>query len=129
MGIAIDPPENKRIYRYWVELRDRRDGSVRVLPLGAIQRIHLAARKGEPQLPDEQVLRLQDGDEFIEAKDIDDLAAQLRAKYPDDMYERFLHRERDVEAERRKAEAMEGLIQLLVEAAVQDAMRKETARS
>jgi hypothetical protein len=125
----MDLPESKRIYRYWVELRDRRDRSVRVLPLGAIQRIHLAGGKGEPQLPDEQVLQLQDGAEFIEANDIDDLAAQLRKRYPDETYERFLRRERDVEAERRKAEAVDGLIRLLAEAAVDDLLREQAEPS
>ena len=122
-------PESQHIYRYWVELRDRRDGSVRILALGAMQRIHLTAKKKQARLPDEQVLQLQDESAVIEAKDIDDLAAQLRAKYPDDTYERFLRRERDVEAERRKAEAMEGLIQLLAEAVADDLLREQTERS
>ena len=98
----MDLPESKRIYRYWVEICDRRDGSVRALPLAAIQRIHLTAKKSEARLPDEQVLQLQDESAVIEAKDIDDLAAQLRAKYPDETYERFLRSERDREAERRR---------------------------
>lgn len=116
--------ERQRIYRYWVELRDRWDGSVRILALGAMQRIHLTAKKSEARLPDEHVLQLQDESGVIEAKDIDDLAAQLRAKYPDDTYERFLRRERDVEAERRKAEAMEGLLRILVEAVVDDVLHE-----
>jgi hypothetical protein len=32
----MDVPESQRIYRYWVELRDRRDGAVRVMTQGAI---------------------------------------------------------------------------------------------
>ena len=122
-------PESQHIYRYWVELRDRRDGSVRILALGAMQRIHLTAKKKQARLPDEQVLQLQDESAVIEAKDIDDLAAQLRAKYPDETYERFLRRERDVEAERRKAAALDGLIQLLAEAVADDLLREQTERS
>ena len=125
----MDLPESQRIYRYWVELRDRRDGSVRVMTLGAIKRIHLAPGKGKAQRPDEQVLQVQDESTVIEAKDLEDLAAQMRERYPDETYERFLRQERDVEAERRKAEAMDGLIQLLAEAVVEDGLRQETEPS
>ena len=122
-------PESQHIYRYWVELRDRRDGSVRILPLSAIQRIHLTTKWNETRLPDEQVLQLQDESAVVEAKDIDDLAAQLRGKYPDDTYERFLRRERDVEGERRKAEAMDGLIEMLARAAIQDVLREQAGQN
>ena len=125
----MDVPENVRCYRYWVELRDRRDRSVRMLPLGAVIRIHLTPGKGEAQMTDEHVLQLQDKSAIIEAKDLDDLSAQLRARYPDETYERFLRRERDREAEQRKAEAVDGLIRLLVAAAVEDVMRQQTERS
>ncbi len=121
--------ESQCIYRYWVELRDRRDGSARTLSLGAIQRIHLTAKKKEARLPDEHVLQLQDESAVIEAKDIEDLAAQLRAKYPDDTYERFLRRERDVGAERRKADALDGLIEILARAAIQDALREQAGQT
>jgi hypothetical protein len=125
----MDLPESQHVYRCWVEIRDRREESVRVLPLGAMQRIHLTAKKNEAHLPDEQVLQLQDESTVIEAKDIDDLAAQLRAMYPDETYERFLRRERDVEAERRKLDALDGLIQLLAEAVADDLLREQTERS
>ena len=122
-------PESKHIYRYWVELRDRRDGSVRTLPLGAIQRIHLTARKNETRLPDEQMLQLQDESLVIEAKDIDELATQLRVRYPDETHERFLRSERDHEAERRKAEALDGLIEILVRAVAEDCCASKPVRS
>ena len=123
----MDLLESKRIYRYWVELRDRRDGSVRELPLNALKRIHLPTKKGAPRLPDELVLQLQDGAEIIEARDIDDLAAQLRARYPDDSHERFLRQERDQEAERRKAAALDGLIEMLARAVADDLLRPQAA--
>ncbi len=123
----MDLPESKRIYRYWVELRDRRDASVRELPLNALKRIHLPTKKGAPQLPDELVLQLQDGAEVIEARDIDDLAAQLRARYPDDSHERFLRHERDQEAEKRKAAALDGLVQMLARAVADDLLRPQAA--
>jgi hypothetical protein len=94
-GDAMDLPEDQHIYRYWIELRDMRDGSVRVLPLQAFRRIHLPTKKGSPQLPNEDVLQIHDGAVAIEARDIDDLAARLRQKYPDVAFERFLRCERD----------------------------------
>ncbi len=116
--------KGQQIYLYRVEVRDRRDASSRTLPLGGFTRIHLTTKKGQVPRPDEHVLQLQDGLEVIEAQDPDDLKAQLRARYPDDTHERLLHRERDLEAERRKAEAMEALMQLVVEAVVEDLERE-----
>jgi hypothetical protein len=124
-----DLPESKRIYRFWVELRDLRDGSTRDLPLSAVRRIHLLRKKGEQQQPNQQVLRLQDDSVVLEGRDIDDIAAQLRQRYPDDTHERFLHRERDQEAEQRTEEALNGLIQLLAKAAVDEVLREQKAES
>lgn len=124
-----DLPESKRIYRYWVELRDLRDGSTRDLPLGAVTWIHLPRRKGDRQEPDQQVLRLQDNSLVLEGKDIEDIAAQLRQRYPDETHERFLHRERDYESEKRKAEALEGLMELLAKAVVDDLVREQRSES
>src|SRR5688500_8072033 len=107
MEDTMDLPEDQQIYRCWIELRDRRDGSVRNLPLQALRKIHLPAKKDAPRLPDEVVLQVKVGAEVIEARDIDDRAALLRLKYPDDAFERFLRRERDPDAEKRKAEAMD----------------------
>jgi len=119
----MESPASQPIYRYWVELRDRRDGSVRELRLHALKRIHLPTKKGAPRVPDEEVLQLQDGVEIIEAKDLDGLAAQLRLGYPDDTHERFLRRERDHEAETRKAEALNNLIEILARAVAEDQLR------
>ena len=88
-----------------------------------LKRIHLPTKKGAPRLPDELVLQLQDGAEIIEARDVDDLAAQLRARYPDDSHERFLRQERDQEAEKRKAAALDGLIEMLARAVAEDLLR------
>ena len=74
------------------------------------------------------MLEVEDGAEVTEARDIDDLAAQLRMKYPDGAFERFLRSERDRDAEVREAEAMEGLIKLLAEA-VLDELQCEEAGS
>ena len=72
---------------------------------------------------------MQDESTVIEANDLEDLAARMRARYPDETYERLLRQERDVEAERRKAEAMDGLIQLLADVVVEDVFRQETEPS
>lgn len=124
-----DLPESKRIYRYCVELRDLRDGSTRDLPLNAVRRIHLPTKKGVQQEPDQQLLRLQDDSVVLEGRDIDDIAAQLRQRYPDETHERFLHRERDHEAERRTEGAMDGLMELLAKAVVDDLLREQKEES
>jgi hypothetical protein len=121
---AGDTPVSRRIYRCWVELRDRRDGSVRELPLTALRLIHLPAKKNAPRLPDEQMLRLEDGAEIVEARDLDELIVQLRAKYPDETHERFLRQVRDREAEQRKTAAMKCLQDLLVEVVLRDLMQE-----
>jgi hypothetical protein len=120
-----DRPESQRRYRYWVEIRDLRDGSVRSLPLTALRLVHLAGKRDQSPLADEQVLRIQDDSTVIEAKDIDDLAAQLRNAYPDETHERLLHRERDVDAEQRYATALQSLLELLAEVAVDDVLREQ----
>jgi hypothetical protein len=121
-----DRPENERIYRYWVEIRDPRDGSSRTLPLQALQLIHLITERGASPKPDEQILRLQDDSDVIEANDVDELAAKLRSRYPDETDERRLHWERDFEGEQRRATAREALIDLFVEVLVNE-IRTETA--
>lgn len=124
-----DLPESKRIYRHWVELRDLRDGSTRDLPLTAVKRIHLPRKKGDRLEPDHQLLRLQDNSVVLEGRDIEDIAAQLRHRYPDETHERFLHRERDCKAEQRKAEALDGLIEILAKAAVHELLREQEGES
>jgi hypothetical protein len=114
--------EDEQIFRYRVEVRDLASGSVRNLPLSAVARIHIPRKKNEAQRPREEILRLQDGEALLEAISLDDLAAQLRQKYPDSGYERTLHRERDREAEDRRAEAMNQLIKILAEAVVRDTL-------
>ncbi len=79
-----DRPARERIYRYRVDIRDVRDGSVRSLPLRVMTLVYLGGKKGAPPKPNAQVLRLEDDTAVIEAKDIDDartpsaLGARLR---------------------------------------------------
>ena len=120
-----DRSESQRRYRYRVELRDLRDGSVRNLPLHAQRLVHLSRKRGEPPHPDEQLLRLQDDNTVIEAQGRDALATQLRSRYPDETHERRLHWERDREAEQRRADALQSLIELLAKAALNDVLREQ----
>lgn len=124
-----DRPETQRIYRFWVEIRDLCDGSSRTLPLQALQLIHLTAKRGTSPRPDEQVLRLQDDGGVIEAKDVVELAAKLRSRYPDETYERRLHWERDLGAEQRRSDALQSLVQLLAEAALEDLLRDQAGEA
>jgi len=121
---AKERPESQRIYRYWVEIRDLRDGSVRALPLHVLRLVHLGGRKGDPPKPDDHILRLEDDSTVIEANDLDELAAQLRRRYPDATHERRLHWERDHEGEERRAHALQSLIELLARAAVDDILNE-----
>lgn len=115
--------KSKPMFRYWVELLDLRNGSARDLLLKVITRIHLPKRGGA-QLPDEQILQLEDGADIMEAKDLDELAAQLREKYPDGSYERRLHSERDIQAEARWERGMNQLIEILARSAVEELLRE-----
>jgi hypothetical protein len=117
---SAEPPDAEQIFRYWVEVRDLTSGSVNNLPLSAFARIHIPRKRKEAQKPREEILRVQDGSAILEAISLDDLATQLCQKYPDSRYERTLHRERDREAEERRAEAINQLIRILAEAAVKD---------
>jgi PAS domain-containing protein len=122
----LDRPENQQRYRYWVEIRDLRDGSVRNLPLHAQRLVHLSRKRGEPPHPDQQLLRLQDDNTVIEAQGLDALATQLRSRYPDETHERRLHWERDREAEQRYANALDALSELVVEACMNDLLPEQT---
>jgi hypothetical protein len=119
-GAELESPE--QIFRYCVEVRDLTNGSALNLPLSAVARIHIPRKKNEAQRPREEILRLQDRSAILEATSLDALAAQLRQKYPDGGYERTLHRERDREAEERRAEAMNQLIKILAEAVVKETL-------
>jgi hypothetical protein len=117
----------KQIFRYWVEIRELAHGSVRTLPLTGVVKICLARRKkNEPPIPNEEVLRLKDGAETWEAKSLDELRARLCEKYPDVAFERTLHYARDREAEERRERALNGLVDLLAKAVVDEMIEEET---
>ena len=118
---------DKEIFRYWVELRDLATGSVRKLPLTAVRLVCLKRRKkNEAPIPDRELLQLKDDAETWEAETFDELRARLREKYPDAAFERTLHYVRDHEAEGRRKRALDGLIQLLAEKAVDDLIAEES---
>jgi hypothetical protein len=113
-------PESPQIFRYWVEVREQANGSARQLPLNGVTKIHLPRTKREAPRPNEEIL--QDGAATLEATSIQDLAAQLRVRYPDDTYERTLHWERDREAEVRRAEAISKLSEIFLPRAYLEAL-------
>jgi hypothetical protein len=117
----MDMSETRHRFRYWVELRHLGDGSTRKLALRPITRVHVPRTKGELQRPTEVLLRLDDETVILEATNLDDVVAQLRMKYPDSAYERSLHRERDLDAER----AMDELMRLLARAVVESQLSKD----
>lgn len=121
--------KSKPIFRYWIQLLDLRNGSTRDLPLKVLTKIHLLTKRSEAQLPNEQILQLEDGAAILEAKDLDELAAQLRGKYPDGSYERRLHRERDLQAEARWEQGMNQLIEIVAKSAYEELLRETESES
>jgi len=118
---------DKRILRYWVQVRELASGSVRKLPLTAVRRVCLKrGKKNEPLLPDREVLWLQDDEETWEADTFDELRARLRDKYPDAAFARTLHHVRDHEAEERRERALNGLISILAKRIVDDLIAEES---
>jgi len=110
---------DKRILRYWVEVRDLASGAVREFPLTAVRLVCLkSGEKNEPLPPDRELLRLQDDEETWEASDFDELRNRLRDKYPDAAFERTLHFVRDHEAEERRESALNELASIFAKAAV-----------
>jgi hypothetical protein len=121
---------DKRIFRYWVEVRELASGSVRKLPLTAVRLICLKrGKKNDTLLPDRELLRLQDGGETWEVETFDELRTRLRDKYPDAAFERTLHTVRDREAEERRERALHGLISPLAKRVVDDLIAEESRSS
>lgn len=119
---------NRSIFRCWIEIRAVDSGEVRTLPLTAYRRIPLVAKTRELP-PARTVLSATDGAITDEAATLDELAATLRTRYPDGAYERRLFYERDHAAERKRDAALHGLIELLAEAAVRDALDRKAPDS
>ena len=124
MAADSQVPESRRAYRYTVEIRALADESSRLLPLEVFAVIALKAKGTATEEPSRQLLRLKDGEEILEAADLDELRIRLREKYPDSDYERRLHVQRDREAEERREAAIMGLARLLARAAVEEELRK-----
>jgi hypothetical protein len=89
------------------------------LPLSAVLKISLwRQKKTATPIPNEELLLLKDGEEESEIKSFDELRAQLRDKYPDDVFERRLFIERDQATEERRERGLNELVRLLAEQAV-----------
>ena len=115
-----DRPERERVYRYEVEILEIASGTSRRVPLQAFRLIPIPRRKGEEVPASREVLRFTDGDFAIEADTFEEFRKRLREQYPDELYERRLHVWRDREAEERRAKALEGLVEILVDAVAAD---------
>ena len=118
---------DKRILRYWVEIRDLKSGSVRKLPLTAVRLVCLkGGKKNKPLPPDREVLRLHDDEETWELETFEEPKIRLRDKYPDTAFARTLHYERDHEAEERRESALNELISILPKSAVDEFVAEES---
>lgn len=133
MTTKDDGPFKEQIFRYWVELRDLRDGSVRELPVSFVQKILLATtkRRGKARAPEAPApppkirMRVQDGERMWDAADRWDLARQLREEYPDGVFERTMECERDLAAEERYNAAMNSLMEIIVRSAVRKMLAEQ----
>ena len=88
MNTDRDDPEDRRVYRYDVELKELGSGTSRRVPLQVLRAIHIPTKKGEVEKPPRDFLRLQDADFLVEAESFEELRALLRDRYPDERYER-----------------------------------------
>ena len=119
---------SEQLFRTWVELRDLRDGSTRQLQLRVETSVHLRSLAGGPQQPDQQLLILEDGAHTIKASQSDDLFAQLRERYPNGLYERCLHQERDVAAEQSRSAALDSLFEIYATVGLEEFLKNQVPR-
>lgn len=115
------------LFRYWVEIRHRSDGTVRKIDLTAVQHVPLVSPKTHSPRPEPyQTLKLTDEQGTLEARNIEGLAEKLRERYPDASYERTLHFERDREAEVRREHLLDELAKIYARAAVDRYIEEQT---
>lgn len=73
-------PKHEQLYRYWVDIRDVRDGSARTPPLSKVRLVYIPTRKTATPEPDEPCLEMRDDSAGIETPaGPADLVAILRA--------------------------------------------------
>jgi hypothetical protein len=109
--------QSGRAFKYWIEVLERSSGTVVTLPMAVMTRIQLRVGRNQVIRPAETILRISEGSNVFEASTLEDLATQLRQRYPDETHERKLIAERDYEAERRHEEAIEELARIFARAA------------
>jgi hypothetical protein len=123
-----DLPESRRLYQYTIEITDLQAGSSRRVPLKSFRRVSLKTlKKSEVAEPPVDVLRFEDGDFQIEARDFEELRSRLREQYPDERYERRVHAKRDREAVDRREQAIEGLAKIYAEVALERLLAEAAA--
>jgi hypothetical protein len=101
-------------FKYWIEVRNLIDGTMRELPLRTAIHLKVPTRKGHSPPPSRELLRIEDGVEPMEGETWEELVEKLRARYPDGSFERRLKRERDLKAEH----AMNDLAKLVAKSAM-----------
>ena len=74
-------------------------------------------------------IEVQDIDRVWKASDVEDLSRQLREQYPDGAFERTLKCVRDPEAEERRENALNQLIQLLAEVTVREMLEEKRTKT
>ena len=130
MPTAKSNAKNQRLgveplFRCWVEVLARNSGVVRILPVNGIVKIPLIATTGDPQRLSQEVLQLRDGAVILEARNLEDLATQIRRRYPNSDYRRSFHQERDLAAEECRSGAVDRLITLIAEQVAQSMLEEQ----
>jgi hypothetical protein len=105
--------DSGHFFKYWIEVRDLRDGTMRKLPLHTVIHLTIPTKKAKSPPPSRKCLQIEDENHPIEGTTWEELAEQLQARYPDEFYERRLNRERDLRAE----QAMSDLVSLIARSA------------
>ena len=121
-------PGSEQTFQYWVEVLELKNESVRILPLNAVAEILIPRKKSEAQKPTAEILQLKDGSATLEARSLGAVATQFRERNSDEAHERILRRKRDREAEERRANAVNMLVETLAEAVVKKAAEVDNVR-
>jgi hypothetical protein len=105
----------EEINRYTVEILEVATGERRLLPLTGEISIPLINDAEEPKRLTKESLVVRDGEETLRAETFEELREQLRARYPDGLFERRLHVEQDRQAEERWEEGIRLLAELVAD--------------
>jgi len=102
----------QQVFQCWIELRHRQANETRILPMSFFRRVCLQSSSSSPERQAQIEIQVTDEQRTWIASSLADLATQLRSKYPEEKFESTLKCERDEELEKRRAKAMESLVEL-----------------